>query len=189
VFLEHGTRRRHAGGVTASPAGERTVPHARTPGRRVEDIRFLPRGRGPNFTASFEALFPATGTTILISAVQAPRLNATRERLTGTPRREVPDRIPIPGEGHLRAVLTGYQAHDNTAGRTTASPRASPARNLTSPAPPRPTSTDNKSADNPSRAARSTSTPTLPDARRPAGHLPNPIFERDRRAWPAASAP
>ena len=77
MFLEHGTRRRHAGGVTASPAGEWTVPHARTlartPGRRVEDIRFLLRGRGPNVTASFDAVVPATGTTILISAVQARR--------------------------------------------------------------------------------------------------------------------
>jgi hypothetical protein len=75
VFTEHRTRRRHAGGVTAHPAGEQAVPHARTLAltldRRFEDIRFLPRGRGPNFTASFEAVFPATGTKILISAVQA----------------------------------------------------------------------------------------------------------------------
>jgi putative transposase len=136
VFLEHCTRRRHAGGVTANPAGAWTVPHARTLGRRLEDIRFLLRDRGPNFTASSAAVVPATGTKILISAVQAPRRNATRERLTGTLRREVPDRIPIPGEGHLRAVLTKYQAHDNTAGRTTASPSAPQARNLTLPAPP-----------------------------------------------------
>jgi hypothetical protein len=29
--------------------------------RRFEDIRFLLRDRGPNFTASFEAVFQATG--------------------------------------------------------------------------------------------------------------------------------
>jgi putative transposase len=42
-------------------------------------------------------------------------MNATCERLAGAPRRELLDRVLIPGERHLRAVLTGYQAHDNTA--------------------------------------------------------------------------
>jgi hypothetical protein len=37
------------------------------------------------------------------------------ERLEGTLRREFPGRVLIPGETHLRAVLTDYQAHYNTA--------------------------------------------------------------------------
>ena len=119
VFIEHATRRMHAGGVTSDPAGQWTVPQARnlalTPGRRFQDIRFLLRDRGPNFTASFDAVVQATGTTILVSAVQAPRANATRGRLTGTLRREVPGRMLILGERHLRAVLTEYQVHYNTA--------------------------------------------------------------------------
>ena len=119
VFIEHGTRRMHVGGVTANPTGEWTVQQARnlalTLDRRFEDIRFLLRDRGPNFTASFDAVFQATGTRILISAVQAPRMNATCERLIGTLRREVLDRILILGERHLRAVLTEYQVHYNTA--------------------------------------------------------------------------
>ena len=119
VFIEHGTRRRHAGSVTANPAGAWTGQHARhlarTLDRRCADIRLLRRGRGPDFTASFDAVVPATGTKILISAVQAPRLNATCERLIGTLRREVLDRKLIPGERHLRAVLTEHQAHYNTA--------------------------------------------------------------------------
>ena len=119
VFTEHGTRRRHAGGVTANPAGAWTGQQARhlarTLDRRFEDIRLLLRDRGPNCTASFDAIFPATGAKILISAVQAPRRNATCQRLIGTLRREVPDRILIPGERHLRAVVTEHQAHDNTA--------------------------------------------------------------------------
>jgi putative transposase len=41
--------------------------------------------------------------------------NATCERLIGTLRREVLDRVLILGERHLRSVLTEYQAHDNTA--------------------------------------------------------------------------
>ena len=41
--------------------------------------------------------------------------NATCERLIGTLRREVLDRTLILGQAHLRAVLTEYQTHYNTA--------------------------------------------------------------------------
>jgi transposase len=58
VFIEHGTRRMHLGGVTEHPTGEWTVQQARNLalalGDRFEDIRFLLRDRGSNFTASFE---------------------------------------------------------------------------------------------------------------------------------------
>jgi transposase InsO family protein len=42
-------------------------------------------------------------------------MNAICERLVGTLRREVLDRTLIHGEAHLRAVLTEYQTHYNTA--------------------------------------------------------------------------
>ena len=73
------------------------------------------RDRGPDFTASFDAVFQATGARILRTAVQAPRMNATCERLVGTLRREIPDRVLILGETHLRTVLTEDQAYYNTA--------------------------------------------------------------------------
>jgi len=41
-------------------------------------------------------------------------MNATCERLLGTLRRELLDRILIPGEVHLRAALIEYQVHYNT---------------------------------------------------------------------------
>ena len=42
-------------------------------------------------------------------------MNAICERLVGTLRRELLDRVLILGEAHLRAVLTEYQTHYNTA--------------------------------------------------------------------------
>jgi putative transposase len=119
VFIEHGTRRMHLGGVTANPTGEWTVQQARnlalTLGERFENFRFLIPDRGSNFTWSFDAVFQAHGTRILRTAVQAPRMNATCERLVGTLRRELLDRLLIFNVTHLRAVLIEYQVHYNSA--------------------------------------------------------------------------
>jgi putative transposase len=85
VFIEHGSRRMHIGGVTASPTGEWTVQQARNRalcfGERFEGVKFLIRDRGSNFTPSFDAVFQAAGTRILRTAVHAPRMNAICERL------------------------------------------------------------------------------------------------------------
>jgi transposase InsO family protein len=119
VFIEHGTRRMHIGGVTAHPTGEWTVQQARNLaqdlGDRFGDFRFLIRDRGSNFTRSFDAVFQTTGTTILRTAVRAPRMNAICERLIGTLRRELLDRILILNQAHLRTVLADYQEHYNIA--------------------------------------------------------------------------
>jgi putative transposase len=118
VFIEHGTRRMHLGGVTANPTGEWTVQQARNLamsfGERFEGIKFLLRDRGSNFTASFDAVFQAAGARILRTAVQAPRMNAIAERWIASARRECLDRMLVIGEQHLRLVLSEYVDHYNS---------------------------------------------------------------------------
>ena len=154
VFIEHGTRRMHLGGVTAHPSGEWTVQQARNLALNLDeqfaDVKFLIRDRGSNFTASFDAVFQATGATILRTAVQAPRMNAICERLVGTLRRELLDRVLILGEAHLRTVLAEYQEHYNTARPHQAIGQRTP---CTQDHAPRPTATSlalSVSAENPS---------------------------------------
>ena len=148
VFIEHGTRRMHLGGVTPHPTGAWTVQQARNLAlnldERFEDFRFLIRDRGPDFTASSGAVFQAAGTTILRTAVQAPRMNAICERLVGTLRRELLDRVLILGAAHLRAVLRSTRSTTTPPGRI----RASPSASLTLPMAPPQTSTPGGSAEN-----------------------------------------
>jgi len=60
-------------------------------------------------------VFTAAGIRILASPPQAPRANAIRERIIGTLRRELLDRLLIVNEHQLRRVLTEYLRHYNTA--------------------------------------------------------------------------
>lgn len=184
VFIEHGTRRMHRGGVAAHPTGQWTTQQARnlslTLGERFEDIKFLIRDRGPDFTASFDAVFQASGTTIMRTAVQT-RMNAVCERLVGTLRRELLDRVLILGEEHLHAVLTGYQAHYNTArphqgiapARSRRRTRRYPRR------PDRHRHTTGPSKTYPQRPDQRVHARRLRDGTA-AGHQADPIFGRDR---------
>ena len=118
VFIEHGTRRMHLGGVTAHPTGEWTAQQARnlaiTFGDRFGDIRFLIRDRGSKFTASFDAVFQAAGARVVLTAVQAPRMNSIMERWVGSCRRELLDRTLIWNHRHLMSVLREYEHFYNT---------------------------------------------------------------------------
>jgi Integrase core domain len=78
-------------------------------------VRFLIRDRAGQFTGSFDAVFTAEGIRILAGPPQAPRANAICERIIGTLRRELLDRLLIVNEQHLRRVLTEYLTHYNTA--------------------------------------------------------------------------
>ncbi|MEU2741151.1 integrase core domain-containing protein [Streptomyces sp. NPDC007095] len=117
VFIEHRTRRVHLAGVTAHPSAAWTVQQARnlamTQGCRTDSLRFLLRDRDSKYTRSFDAVFEAEDMEILLSPPRAPRANAICERVVGTLRREVPDRVLICNEAHAQAVLTDYIRHYN----------------------------------------------------------------------------
>ncbi len=84
-------------------------------GQRAASVKFLIRDRAGQFTGSFDAVFTAEDIRILASPPQAPRANAICERITGTLRRELFDRLLIVNEHHLRQVLTEYLQHYHTA--------------------------------------------------------------------------
>ena len=119
IVIEHGTRRVHLAGITANPDGVWTTQAA---GNFLMDlvergtsVKFLIRDRAGQFTASFDAVFQADSIRILASPPQAPRANAICERMIGTLRRELFDRLLIVDEHHLRRVLTEYLRHYNAA--------------------------------------------------------------------------
>ncbi|MCW2947092.1 MAG: Integrase catalytic region [Actinoallomurus sp.] len=117
VFIEHGTRRLHLAGVTAHPTGAWAVQQARNLtmdlGHRIGTLRFLIHDRDPLFTTAFEEVFTAEGLRIIKTTPRTPRMNAFCERVIGTLRREVLDRILILGEQHLALVLREYLIHYN----------------------------------------------------------------------------
>ena len=119
IIIEHGTRRVHLAGITANPDAAWTTQAARNLlmdlGQRAASIKFLIRDRAGQFADCFDAVFTADGIRILASPPQAPRANATCERVIGTLRRELLDRLLIVNEHHLRQVLTEYLLHYNTA--------------------------------------------------------------------------
>ncbi|WP_405974734.1 integrase core domain-containing protein [Streptomyces sp. NBC_00988] len=67
--------------------------------------------RDSKYTGSFDAVFEVEGMDVLLSAPQAPRMNAHCERVIGTIRREALDHVLLLHEAHARQVLAEYQDH------------------------------------------------------------------------------
>ena len=69
--------------------------------------------RDPVFTAAFGEAFKPEGPRIITTLPQAPRMNAICERVIGTLRRELLDRLLVLGERHVALVLGEYLIHYN----------------------------------------------------------------------------
>ena len=97
IVIEYGTRRAHLADITANPDGAWTTQAARNflmdLGPRATSVKFLIRDRAGQYTSSFDAVFSAEGIRILASPPQAPRANAICEKMIGTLRRELLDRV------------------------------------------------------------------------------------------------
>jgi putative transposase len=186
IIIEHGTRRVHLAGLTAHPDGAWTTPAARNflmdLGQRAASVKFLIRDRAGQFTDSSGAVFQADGIRILASPPQAPRANATCERVIGTLRREVLDQLLIVSEHHLRQVLTEYLVHYNTARPHRALGQLAPDQAHTWPR--RSTSPSTGSGENKFSADSRASTRSPHDSpasvRGVAGHRRDRVFEPNR---------
>jgi putative transposase len=139
IAVEHGSRRTHLLGVTAHPTGAWTTQAARNLlmdlADRAHTIKFLLRDRDSRFSGAFDAVFAADGIQILTSPPAAPRANAICERMIGTLRRELLDRILVVHERHLHRILTIYLHHFNTARPHRTLAQLSPAQAETLPPP------------------------------------------------------
>ncbi|WP_433432840.1 integrase core domain-containing protein [Nonomuraea sp. CA-141351] len=117
VFIEHGTRRLHLAGVSRHPTGAWTTQQARNLvmdlGDRIAGLRFVIHDRDPLFTSGFRKVFQAEGLRIVTTMPRTPRMNAICERVIGTLRRELLDRILILNERQLARVLHEYVIHYN----------------------------------------------------------------------------
>jgi putative transposase len=119
IAVEHHSRRAHLVGVSAHPTGAWTTQATRNLMMDLTDrattITFLLRDRDSRFTRAFDAVFTADGIRILTSPPGAPQANAVCQRMIGTLRRELLDRVLVVNERHLRRILTIYLHHFNAA--------------------------------------------------------------------------
>ncbi|MFC5826163.1 integrase core domain-containing protein [Nonomuraea insulae] len=80
---------------------------------RITGLRFLIHDRDPLFTSAFREVFTVERPRIITTLPRTPRMNAICERVIGTLRRELLDRILILNEPHLALVLQEHLIHYN----------------------------------------------------------------------------
>jgi putative transposase len=114
-WIEHGSRRAHLAGVTASPDCAWVTQQARNLAvdERLEDLRFLIHDRDAKFCGLFDAIVRSEGVRVIETPFRAPRANAIAERWVRTVRNECLDHLLIVGRRHLEQVLRAFVAHYN----------------------------------------------------------------------------
>ena len=134
TMIEHASRRIRILGATAHPTAAWTVQMARNALMDLEEqadrFKFLLRDRGPQFTASFDAVFAAADIQTITTAVRAPVMNAIQERWHRSVRAELLDRTLVWNLAHLRRVLAEYESFYNQHRPHRALDQAAPLRPL-----------------------------------------------------------
>jgi putative transposase len=117
AVIEHATWRIRILGITLHPTGEWTTQQARNLimdlGEQADQVKFMIRDRGSNFTTAFDAVLADAGIRTVLCNIQTPRMNAIAERWIGGCRRELLDRTLIWNQAHLRRILSDYETHHN----------------------------------------------------------------------------
>jgi putative transposase len=84
AVVEHATRRIRILGVTLHPTGQWTAQQARNLlmdlGEQADQVKFMIRDRGSNFTAAFDAVLADAGIRTVLCNIRTPRMNAIAER-------------------------------------------------------------------------------------------------------------
>ena len=116
-MIEHSTRRIRILGVTLHPTGQWTTQQARNLlidlGEQTEQVKFMIRDRGSNFTGAFDAVLDKAGIRTVLCNIRMPHMSAIAERWIGGCRREILDRTLIWNQAPVRRTLSDYEAHHN----------------------------------------------------------------------------
>ena len=113
VVLGHGRRRILHVAVTAHPTAEWTRQQLREAFPFDSAPRFLHRDRDSIFSDVVRGTIMALGANEVVSAPRSPWQNPYCERVIGTLRRELLDKVIVVGEAHAKRLLREYAAYYN----------------------------------------------------------------------------
>lgn len=97
--------------VTNHPTGDWTTQQLRNACLEHEPPQRLIRDRDKKFVASFDQIVTGSGGEVLLTPPLTPVANAYAERMVGTFRRELFDRVIPRNEDHVRQLLRDFLAH------------------------------------------------------------------------------
>jgi putative transposase len=115
--IEHASRRIRVLGVTTHPSAAWVGQTARNLVMDLDDadckVKYLIRDRDGKYPGMFDAILADAGINVVLSGIQAPRMNSIMERWVRTCRRELLDRTLIWNQRHLLHALREYERFYN----------------------------------------------------------------------------